>query len=112
MSSIRAIPWVFGWAQSRHTLPAWFGIGQALERWRGSDLERLAKLQRMYQEWPYFRALLSNTQMSLFKADMHIARAVPASGRGPGAGPGDLRRDRGEYQRTVTQVLQVAGARA
>ncbi|MFZ0791781.1 MAG: phosphoenolpyruvate carboxylase, partial [Chromatiaceae bacterium] len=71
LSSIRAIPWVFGWAQSRHTLPAWFSVGQALERWRGNDLERLAKLQRMYQEWPYFRALLSNTQMSLFKAEMH-----------------------------------------
>jgi phosphoenolpyruvate carboxylase len=75
LKSIRAIPWVFGWAQSRQTLPAWFGIGYAIERYRGNDLERLVKLQKMYQEWPYFRALLSNTQMSLFKAEMHIARA-------------------------------------
>jgi phosphoenolpyruvate carboxylase len=73
LQSIRAIPWVFGWAQSRHTLPAWYGIGSAIERWRGSDLERLAKLQKMYEEWPFFRAILSNTQMSLFKAEMHIA---------------------------------------
>jgi len=49
--SVRAIPWVFGWAQSRHTLPAWYGIGSALEAWRGNDLTRLVKLQRMYEQW-------------------------------------------------------------
>ncbi|AOU97352.1 phosphoenolpyruvate carboxylase [Acidihalobacter yilgarnensis] len=72
--SIRAIPWVFGWAQSRHTIPAWYGIGSALKRWRGEDPERLTCLRRMYAEWPFFRSLLSNTQMSLYKADMRIAQ--------------------------------------
>ncbi len=111
LSSIRAIPWVFGWAQSRHTLPAWFGIGAALERWRGSDLERLAKLQRMYQEWPYFRALLSNTQMSLFKAEMHIARQYLRLAQDPKRAQGIFDLIEAEYQRTLTQVLQVAGLR-
>jgi phosphoenolpyruvate carboxylase len=111
LSSIRAIPWVFGWAQSRHTLPAWFGIGKALERWRGNDLERLAKLQRMYQEWPYFRALLSNTQMSLFKAEMHIAREYTRLAQDQERAQAVFAVIEAEYERTLTQVLQVAGLR-
>jgi len=111
LSSIRAIPWVFGWAQSRHTLPAWFGIGQALERWRGNDLERLVKLQRMYHEWPYFRALLSNTQMALFKAEMHIARQYLRLSQDQERAQAIFGVIEAEYQRTLTQVLQVAGLR-
>ena len=73
-ASVRAIGWVFGWAQSRHTLPAWYGIGSALEQWMNNDPARLQTLQDMYQRWPYFRALLSNTEMALYKADMNTAR--------------------------------------
>ena len=73
--SVRAIGWVFGWAQSRHTLPAWYGIGTALENWLQQHPQQLAKLQDMYRDWPFFRALLSNSQMALFKADMHIAES-------------------------------------
>jgi len=72
-ASVRAIPWVFGWAQSRHTLPAWYGIGAALETWLAQDAGNAEALRRMYREWPFFRSLLSNTQMALFKADMSIA---------------------------------------
>ncbi|MFK5892703.1 MAG: phosphoenolpyruvate carboxylase [Pseudomonadota bacterium] len=72
-SSIRAIGWVFGWAQSRHTLPAWFGIGSALEDFIKAREGNLQELQKMYQNWPYFNSLMSNTQMALFKADMDIA---------------------------------------
>lgn len=111
LKSIRAIPWVFGWAQSRQTLPAWYGIGYAIERYRGSELDRLVKLQRMYQDWPYFRALLSNTQMSLFKAEMHIARAYArlAEDQSRAAEIGDL--IEAEYRRTMVQVMNVAGLR-
>jgi len=73
-SSVRAIGWVFGWAQSRQTLPAWYGIGSALEQWIDDNPERLQTLQNMYQQWPYFRALLSNTEMALYKADMTTAK--------------------------------------
>ncbi|MDE3020794.1 MAG: phosphoenolpyruvate carboxylase [Pseudomonadota bacterium] len=73
-SSIRAIPWVFGWGQSRQALPAWYGIGTALHVWQQNDPARQLKLRSMYQQWPFFRALLSNAQMSLFKTDMRIAR--------------------------------------
>jgi len=73
-ASIRAIPWVFGWAQSRTTLPAWYGIGNALASFIDSKPENLQLLQEMNQNWPYFRAMLNNTQMALLKADMSTAR--------------------------------------
>jgi phosphoenolpyruvate carboxylase len=71
--SIRAIPWIFGWGQSRHTLPAWYGVGSAIYRWleEGNDIETL---QQMYRDWPFFRAMISNLQMALFKGDMKIAK--------------------------------------
>lgn len=72
--SIRAIPWVFGWGQARMTLPAWFGIGSALAQWLEEHPQGSTQLRSMYQDWPYFRALFSNTQMALSKAEMHIAR--------------------------------------
>jgi len=72
--SVRAIAWVFGWAQSRHTLPAWYGLGIALESYAGNSQKRLDELRRLYANWPFFRNLLSNTQMALFKSDMDIAR--------------------------------------
>ncbi|MGB5397498.1 MAG: phosphoenolpyruvate carboxylase [Gammaproteobacteria bacterium] len=72
-TSVRAIGWVFGWAQARHTLPAWYGIGAALQQWSGNDESRLLKLQELYDDWPYFRALLSNTEMALYKADIVTA---------------------------------------
>ncbi len=110
-SSIRAIPWVFGWAQSRHTLPAWFGIGSALLAWRGNDPSRLAKLQNMYKEWPAFRALLSNTQMALFKADMGIAREYAQLCSDPALRERIYTLVRDEYACTITQVLNVADAK-
>jgi phosphoenolpyruvate carboxylase len=73
-TSVRAIGWVFGWAQARQTLPAWYGIGTALNKWIGDDASRLTKLQDMYEHWPYFRALLSNTEMALYKTDIRTAK--------------------------------------
>ncbi len=108
-SSIRAIPWVFGWAQSRHTLPAWYGIGSALEEWRQSEPDRLAKVQRMYEEWPFFRSLLSNTQMSLFKANTRIAREYAQLCHDPDTAEQVFNAIKAECERTVEQVLGVVG---
>ncbi len=108
-TSIRAIPWVFGWAQSRHTLPAWYGLGTALEVWRNNDPMRLVMLQRMYQEWPFFRALLSNIQMALFKGEMHIAREYTRLASDPATAAAIFAKISEEYSRTVTQVLHVSG---
>ena len=73
-NSVRAIGWVFGWAQSRHTLPAWYGIGSALSQYIKQDKNNLQRLRDLYKKWPYFKALLDNTQMALYKADMDIAK--------------------------------------
>jgi phosphoenolpyruvate carboxylase len=108
-SSIRAIPWVFGWAQSRHTLPAWYGLGTALENWRKNDPARLATLQSMYQDWPFFHALLGNIQMALFKGEMNIAREYTRLSGDPQLAERIYGKIRTEYQRTVAQVLQVCG---
>jgi phosphoenolpyruvate carboxylase len=109
ITSIRAIPWVFGWAQSRFTIPAWYGIGYAIENWRGNDPERTAKLQKMYHEWPFFRSLLSNTQMALFKANMRIADQYAELTLNGERGRAIYQRIADEYQRTLTQVLNVSG---
>eukprot|EP00271_Cylindrocystis_brebissonii_P012817 TRINITY_DN32322_c0_g1_i1.p1 TRINITY_DN32322_c0_g1~~TRINITY_DN32322_c0_g1_i1.p1 ORF type:complete len:1183 (+),score=274.32 TRINITY_DN32322_c0_g1_i1:143-3691(+) len=73
-SSLRAIPWVFGWSQSRHTLPGWYGVGSGLLAYTGDRPEKIRELQQMYQDWPFFRTFLSNVQMSLGKASMEIAK--------------------------------------
>jgi phosphoenolpyruvate carboxylase len=108
-SSVRAIGWVFGWAQSRHTLPAWFGIGTALEKWRDNNPVRLATLQKMYEQWPFFRTMLSNTQMSLFKAEMDIAHEYASLCHDSSVGEQVYQKIYAEYQRTITQVLNITG---
>jgi len=109
MSSIRAIPWVFGWAQSRHTLPAWYGIGSALQQWHQGDEQRINTLQTMYDAWPFFRALLSNSQMALHKADINIAEkyADLCIDKEAGQNLYDLIKE--EYLLTVEQVMLICG---
>ncbi len=109
-TSVRAIGWVFGWAQSRHTLPAWFGIGTALEEYRQNDPMRLAQLQKMYEEWPFFRAMLSNTQMALYKAEPDIAREYAKLCVSKETGDRIFTLFQEEFTRTVTQVLNITGA--
>jgi phosphoenolpyruvate carboxylase len=108
-TSIRAIAWVFGWAQSRHTLPAWYGIGKALENLRQNDPVRTAQLQKMYEEWPFFHAMLSNTQMALFKAEPYISREYSQLCEDTELGERIHNTILDEYKRTITQVLQITG---
>ena len=74
IEELRAIPWVFSWMQSRYVLPSWYGVGSALEAYVAGQPEHLETLRRMYREWPFMRAFLDNMQMTLSKADMHIAQ--------------------------------------
>ncbi len=71
--TLRAIPWGFSWMQSRHVLPGWYGIGQALSAY-GNNAERRERLQEMYHNWPFFQVVIDNAQVSLAKADMGIGR--------------------------------------
>jgi phosphoenolpyruvate carboxylase len=82
IEDLRAIPWVFGWTQCRLMLPAWLGVGSAVERFVAGDHqpsgphdnERLDLLATMYAEWPFFRAAIDNMGMVLAKTDIDIAR--------------------------------------
>ena len=73
LSSLRAIPWVFGWTQSRFLLPSWFGVGAALQEELEQDSGQLELLRLLYQRWPFFRMLISKVEMTLAKVDLDLA---------------------------------------
>ncbi|KRR15533.1 phosphoenolpyruvate carboxylase [Bradyrhizobium lablabi] len=74
IEDLRAIPWVFSWAQCRLMLPGWYGFGSAVETWIAEHPEQgMPFLQELYREWPFFRTLLSNMDMVLAKSSIAIA---------------------------------------
>ena len=78
IEDLRAIPWGFSWGQSRLTLPGWYGFGSAVETFLSAGgspkahKERLALLQKMARQWPFFKTLLSNMDMVLAKSDLAL----------------------------------------
>ena len=73
VEDLRAIPWVFGWMQSRHAVPAWFGVGYAIESFMNRGTDEFELLQRMLKQFPLFADMLSNVELAMAKADMSIA---------------------------------------
>jgi phosphoenolpyruvate carboxylase len=74
IEDLRAIPWVFSWAQCRLMLPGWYGFGAAIKAWISArPVDGLAMLQEMHDNWPFFRTILSNMDMVLAKSDIAIA---------------------------------------
>ena len=74
LEDLRAIPWVFGWMQSRHAVPAWFGVGHALERFAPQDSANESLLCEMMRSFPLFSDLIRNVELAMSKADLTIAR--------------------------------------
>ncbi|WP_166831692.1 phosphoenolpyruvate carboxylase [Thalassoroseus pseudoceratinae] len=74
LTDLRAIPWTFAWTQSRHLLPAWFGLGTAIRSYVDRNDSSWSTLCRMYEQWPMFRALIDNAELALAKTDMQIAQ--------------------------------------
>ena len=109
LTSLRAIPWVFAWMQTRHVITGWMGVGTALDEFitrHGSAGEAL--LKDMRDRWPFFATLLSNVEMVLAKADFGVAEHYA---RTLGDGDQDLRtfgRLRDEYVRTVDMVNRLS----
>ncbi|MET3989033.1 phosphoenolpyruvate carboxylase [Bradyrhizobium sp. JR7.2] len=74
IEDLRAIPWVFSWAQCRLMLPGWYGFGSAVEQWIAEHPDKgMPFLKELYREWPFFRMLLSNMDMVLAKSSIAIA---------------------------------------
>ena len=74
LDDLRAIPWVFGWMQSRHVLPAWFGVGFALERFAKTGPDQRQLLRNLIDHFPLFHDLVDNVELGMAKADLSIAR--------------------------------------
>ncbi len=105
LTSLRAIPWVFAWMQTRHVITGWMGVGAALQQFierHGAAGEAL--LRDMRARWPFFATLLSNVEMVLAKADFDVAEHYAQT---LGDGDQDLRTFRRlseEYRRTVSMI--------
>lgn len=109
-SEVRAIPWVFSWMQSRTTLPGWYGLGSALEGF-GTDADGALRLVEMYRQWPFFKTLIDNAQLSLGKADMDIAALYSGLVEDRTLGDRIFAQIRQEYDRSRQWILRITGQR-
>jgi phosphoenolpyruvate carboxylase len=109
IDQLRAIPWVFSWMQSRHTLPGWFGLGGALAEYLDEHPGGLEMLRDMYRRWPFWSTLVDNAQMILAKADMTIARLYADLADDQAAAGRVFDRIAAEYARTVDVINRITG---
>jgi phosphoenolpyruvate carboxylase len=113
IEDLRAIPWVFSWAQSRVLLPGWYGFGSAvsalLEAPDGTRNAATVELSRMYRGWPFFRMLVDNLEMVLTKTDMGIASRYAELVQDRALRDAIFARISAERDRSIAAVLAVTG---
>jgi phosphoenolpyruvate carboxylase len=109
LEDLRAIPWVFGWMQSRHAVPAWFGVGSALEQYasRGAAEEQI--LRKMAEEFPLFSDMIRNVELAMAKADFSIARLHASLVEDAGLRERVYSMLVEEFERAHRMILQVTG---
>ena len=116
IEDLRAIPWGFSWGQCRLTLPGWYGFGSAVEEFlqhQGSALhrERLALLQQMVRQWPFFKTLLSNMDMVMAKSDLALAARYAELVSNTRLRKKIFKVIEAEWHRTVLALGQITGER-
>jgi phosphoenolpyruvate carboxylase len=114
IEDLRAIPWGFSWGQCRLTLPGWYGFGSAVAEFmqagdKAASKEKLALLQQMYRQWPFFKTLLSNMDMVMSKSDLALASRYAEL-----VGNARLRKKiftaiEAEWQRTTDALVLITG---
>jgi phosphoenolpyruvate carboxylase len=104
IEDLRAIPWVFSWAQARVMLPGWYGVGEALAGFEDQGL-----LKEMVEGWPFFRATLDNLEMVLAKSDMEIASLYAAMVEDVSLRDAVFGRIRDGWNRTRDGLLAITG---
>jgi phosphoenolpyruvate carboxylase len=110
IEDLRAIPWVFSWAQCRLMLPGWYGFGSAVEIWLATNPEKgISFLQELYVDWPFFRAQLSNMDMVLSKSSIAIARRYSQLVADEDLRERIFERIRTEWQRSIDALLTITG---
>jgi phosphoenolpyruvate carboxylase len=111
LEDLRAIPWVFGWMQSRHAVPAWFGIGHALEKFAKSGPGHEQLLRQIARGFPVFSELLRNVELGMAKADLGIARDYSELVKNAALRKRVFSMLEEEFMRSRRMILRVTGQR-
>lgn len=109
LSELRAIPWGFGWIQSRHVIPGWFGVGFALERFSGHTAGGMDILREMMRRFPFFFDMMRNVELALTKVDLPLARLYSSLVTDEGVRERVFAMVVEEYDRTRRMLLAVTG---
>ena len=107
IEDLRAIPWVFSWAQCRLMLPGWYGFGSAVHGWLEENPDGMATLRHMLATWPFFKTLLSSMDMVMAKADLVIAARYAQLVRDTTLRDEIFGRIRSEFERTRSVLLAI-----
>ncbi len=113
ISDLRAIPWVLAWSQSRVMLPGWFGMGTALRQWidQGEDpAARLEQLKELFEDWPFFNAVLSNMAQVMSKVELNLAEHYAKLVTDEQAAQRIYQAIKEEFELTLDMFFQVTGA--
>ena len=109
IEDLRAIPWVFSWAQGRVLLPGWYGFASAVEAWLAEHPQGMDTLRQMYQRWPFFRSVVSNMDMVLAKTDLSIAARYAELLQDAALRERVLGRIGAELNKSIRYLLQITG---
>ena len=111
LEDLRAIPWVFGWMQSRHAVPAWYGIGHALEAFSEKNEGNEQLLRQVVRGFPMFSDLLRNVELGMAKADLGIAREYSTLVKNAALRKRIFSMLEEEFLRTRQMILRITGQR-